>query len=47
MTIIDLPQTEYRRVTKREPVLLPGWWVGLLHFAIVYAFGALVHWLLD
>jgi hypothetical protein len=47
MTVIDLPKSEYHRLTKREPILAPRWWIGVLHFAVLYLFGALVHWLLD
>jgi len=39
---VDLEPGAYRVKDRKEPVLLRGWWVGVLAFVFIVLFGAFV-----
>lgn len=42
MPDLDLKPTEYTVKGGKEPILLKGWWHGILLFVVIVLFGAFV-----
>ena len=42
MPDIDLEPGDYRVKGRKEPILLPGWWIGILAFIAIVLIGVFI-----